>query len=175
MSLDSLIQFLLSVMDLGRFWVVVDPDEEGLILRMGSMCRKLESGRWYLKLPFNIDRERLLKVTPDTHNLASQGLCTKDGVECNVALIIRFRIKDTVKALLEVQDRDNLIRDCVLAEACYLVQEHNWEEVRQAAFSEKLTKAARKQGHSSGVDILSVRFTDCSTTSNFTLVNIGAA
>jgi regulator of protease activity HflC (stomatin/prohibitin superfamily) len=173
--IDKLIDFLISVIDLGRCWVVLDPDEEGVMLRMGGFHKRLESGRWYLKLPLRIDRERLIKVTTDTHNLSSQGLCTSDGVEVNLSVIVRFRIKDAYKALLEVQDRDNVIKDCVLAEVCYLVQEHRWEEVRQAAFGEKLTKASRKQGHSSGVDILSVRLTDCSTTANVTLVQIASA
>ena len=173
--LDKLIDFLISVIDTGRFWIVVDPDEAGVLLRMGAFRKDLEGGRWYLKLPLYIDRERVIKVTTDTHNLSAQGLCTKDGVEINVSVIARFRIKDARKALLEVQDRDNVIKDSVLAEVCYLVQEHNWEEVRQSAFSEKMTKASRKRGHACGLDIDLVRFTDCSTTANLTLVQIAAA
>jgi regulator of protease activity HflC (stomatin/prohibitin superfamily) len=161
------------VLDLFRFWVVVDPDEEGLILRMGRFHRKLDSGDWYLKRPFNIDRERKIKVTPDTLNLSAQGLTTRDGVQITVAVIVKFRINDSVKALLEVQDRENVVRDCALAETCWLVQRYDWSAVRSAPFHRKLTRAARRHGEPSGVDIISVKFTDCTTTFNHTQMQVG--
>lgn len=171
--IDRLIEFLVSIIDLFRFWVVVDPDQEGVILRMGHFHRKLEAGDWYIKRAFGIDRERLITVTPDTLNLSAQGLTTKDGVQITVAVIVKFRIEDSVKALLKVQDRENVVRDCALADTCSLVQEHPWEEIRAAAFSEKLTRAARKHGNPCGVDILSVKFTDCTTTFNLTQMQVG--
>jgi regulator of protease activity HflC (stomatin/prohibitin superfamily) len=171
--IDKLIEFMLSVADLFRFWIVVDQDEAGILLRMGACIRELEGGRWYFKLPFRIDVERIIRVTPDTHNLSSQGLMTKDGKQIVVSCIVKFRISDVKKALLEVQDRDGVVRDCTFSVVCTLVQEHDWEEVRKGSFGDKMTKSARTQGFPCGVEILSVKFTDCSTTFNHTQMQVG--
>ena len=171
--IDKLIEVVLQFLDLFRFWVVVDEDDAGILLRMGAFHRELKGGDWYLKRPFKIDVERVIKVTPDTHNLSSQGLTTKDGKQIVVACIVQFRISNVKKALLEVQDRDGVIRDCTFSEVCTLVQEHDWDEVRTAAFAEKMTKAARKKGFPCGVEIISVKFTDCTTTFNHTQMQVG--
>lgn len=173
MNLDKLIEFLISIMDLFRFWVVVDEDEGGVMLRMGACVRELKGGNWYLKLPLHIDMERIIKVAPDTYNLSSQGLMTKDGKQIVVSCIVKFRISDVRKALLEVQDREGVVRDCTFSVVCTLVQEHDWEEVRKGTFADKMTKSARRQGFPCGVEILSVKFTDCSTTFNHTQMQVG--
>lgn len=173
MTLDPLIQFLLDCAKVFQCWIVVDEDEEAIILRNGVFKKHCQAG-FYWKLPLYIDRERVVKMTPDTHNLSSQGLTTKDGQTITVAVIVEFKIKDARKALLEVQDRDGVIRDSALAECCRLVQCNDWSTVRSIEFAEQLTKDARKKAFRYGVEIMSVRFTDCTTTFSHTQTTIGS-
>jgi regulator of protease activity HflC (stomatin/prohibitin superfamily) len=171
--IDKLIDFVISILDLFRFWVVVDPDEQGVMIRMGAFHKELESGTWYLKRPFQIDRERLMKVVPDTYNLSPQALTTKDGKQIVVSLVVKFRISNTRKALLEVTDMEGVIKDCSLGATAQLVQANDWETVRSAAFADELTKAARPDAQECGVKILRVKFADVSTTFNHTQMQVG--
>lgn len=172
--IDRLIEILVSFADLFRFWVVVDQDDGGIMLRLGAYQRDLDGGALYWKIPFGIDRERIIKVVADTYNLTPQALTTKDGEQIVVALIVKYRIKDARKALLEVQDRDGVIRDSALAEVATLVQANDWSVVRSPEFADVMTKASRKPAFPYGVEILSVKFTDCTTTFNLTQMQIGA-
>lgn len=172
--IDRLIEFLISIVDLFRFWIVVDQDEAGVLLRLGAYRKDLEGGRFYWKIPLKVDVERLIKVVPDTYNLSPQALTTRDAKQIVVALIVKYRIKDVKKALLEVQDRDGVIRDSALAEVATLVQANDWAVVRSPEFSDTMTKASRKPAFPYGVEILSVKFTDCTTTFNLTQMQIGA-
>lgn len=173
MTFDPIIQFLIDVIQIFQFWTLVDEDEEAVILRNGKFHKHLTAGLHW-KRPFYLDRARIIKMTPDTHNLTSQVLTTKDNVQITVALMVEFSIRDALKALLKVQDRDGVIRDSSLVECAALVQENNWDMVRSREFSELMTQGARKRAFRYGVEIMSVKFTDCSTTFSHTQTVIGS-
>ncbi len=172
-TVDKFIELIITFIRIFQFWVVVDEDEEAVILRNGKFHKHLTAGLHW-KRAFYIDRERVIKMTPDTHNLAAQGLTTKDGKTITVSLIVEFCIRDAMKALLKVQDRDGVIRDSTLAGCATLVQSNDWEVVRNADFAEQLTEIARKRAFRYGVEIMSVKFTDCTTTFSHTQTVIGS-
>lgn len=171
--MQSVIEFILHCIQVFQFWILVDEDEEGIVLRNGTFHKHLTAGLHWSR-PFYLDRARIVKMTPDTHNLSAQGLTTKDGQTITVSVIVEFCIRDAKKALLKVQDRDGVIRDSALAECAQLVQSNDWEVVRSAEFSELLTEAARKRAFRYGVEIMSVKFTDCTTTFSHTQTVIGS-
>lgn len=172
-TFDPIIQFLLDCLRIFQFWIVVDEDEEAVILRNGKFLKHLEAGLHWLR-PLYIDRARVIKMTPDTHNLTSQVLTTRDNVQITCALMVEFCIRDAKKALLKVQDRDGVIRDSALVECAAFVQENDWDLVRTRPFSELMTDGARKRAFRYGVEIMSVKFTDCSTTFSHTQTVIGS-
>jgi membrane protease subunit HflC len=170
--IDKLIDFVISILDLFRFWVVVDEDEEAVLLRNGVFRNHLTPGLHW-KIPMQIDRERVMKVVPDTYNMSPQALTTKDGKQIVVSLVVKFRISNARKALLEVTDMEGVIKDCALGATAQLVQANDWETVRSAAFKDELTKAARPDASECGVKIISVKFADVSTTFNHTQMQVG--
>jgi regulator of protease activity HflC (stomatin/prohibitin superfamily) len=172
-TLDSIVQFIIDCIRVFQFWVVVDEDEEAVVLRNGKFHKHLTAGLHWTRM-FYLDRARVIKMTPDTHNLTSQILTTRDNVQITCALMVEFCIRDAKKALLKVQDRDGVIRDSSLVECAALVQSNDWETVRSPYFAELMTEGARKRAFRYGVEIMSVKFTDCSTTFSHTQTVIGS-
>lgn len=170
--IDKLIDFVIGVIDLFRFWQVIDADEEGVVLTLGNYSRSLSPGIHWLA-PFGIQEVRKAKVTPDTFNLSAQGLTTKDGQQITVALIVNIRIVDIRKALLEVSDYSSVLQDCALSQCAQLVQSNDWEVVRSAEFADAMTKASRRPAFKYGVEIVSVAFSDVTTTFNLTQMQVG--
>lgn len=169
---DRIIDIVLSALDLFRFWEVVDEDEGAVRLQLGRVKETLGPGLHW-RAPLGIHQIRKMKVVPDTYNLSPQALSTKDGKQVAVSLVVQFQIADVRKALMEVTDLEGVVKDSALGNCAQLVQAHDWETVRSAEFAETLTKAARRPAFRYGVEIMSVKFADVSTTFCHTQMSVG--
>lgn len=157
---DRLIDVLVQAWDSLKPWEILRSYERGVRLRGGAVHAVLEPGIHY-KIPL-VDTVLSDNVVTRTHNLSPQALSTKDGKTVQVSGIMRFSIRDVQKALLEVEGIDHATRDIgylIIADA---VQRSTYEEVRQAAFAETLTKAARKRGRRYGIEVEELGLSDIS-------------
>lgn len=96
--LDKLIDFVLSVLDLFRFWTVVTEGDRTVIYTLGRPTRLLEPSRgWfatglYLKAPLNIETDTATSVREEIRGALAQDLVTKDGTRVHVIGVFRFQI-----------------------------------------------------------------------------------
>lgn len=166
--IDKLIDTLIQIWDSVRFWDILKHYERGVRLRKGVFKEVLEPG-WHWKIPV-LDQIIADNVVSRTSNMSAQALQTSDGKTVQVSGIIRFRIRDIVKALLEVEGVDDAVRDVsylVIAEA---VQSNTYDQVRAAVFTEHLTKSARKIGWRYGLEVEQLGLSDISPAKTFILV-----
>lgn len=156
---DRLIDIFLQFLDLFKFWVVLDPFEQGVLLRLGNYEDVIGNGFHWI-LPFNIDNVLVDNVVPRTVNLGEQGLTTADGKTITVSAVVTAKISDIRKALLEVEHVDEALMDSCYATIGDLIVSHDWDTIRTAEFTETVTKACRKQAWRYGLEVLRVQFAD---------------
>src|SRR6185295_11325301 len=99
---DRLFDIVFQFLDLFKFWVVLDPFEQGVVLRLGKYQRTVSEG-FHFVYPFNVDNVLVDNVVPRTINLGEQGLTTKDGKTITVSAVVTAKISDIRKALLDVE------------------------------------------------------------------------
>ena len=157
----KLIDFLVSVLDLFRFWTVIDPFELGIVLRLGRYSRTIKPG-FHLLWPLAIEEVLSENVVPTTTNLSEQVLTCRDGVSIVAATMVRWSISDVRKTLLEVEDADEVLEDTCYGQTTKIIASLTWDEVIESVtdLEEKLLSAMRRRSHKWGIKVHEVSFTD---------------
>ena len=155
--LDRLIELVLQCVELFKFWHVLDPYEEALVLRLGKLNRHLQTAGLYWIIPLGIERVYDEHVIPTTHSLGNESVTTRDGKSIGFHAIVTYRVRDIEKLLLEVEDGNHAVRDACCGEIGRVLRESTWDEIREPEILDKLTAAARKRGFRFGVEIMSVQ------------------
>jgi membrane protease subunit HflK len=167
---DRLIEFILSWLELFKFWAVIEPWEEAVLVRLGKYQRTLMPG-FHWRLPLKIDDVIAQNVVPSTHAMGDESATTKDGKQIGFNSIITYKIKDIVKATLEVHDVDHAVRDACAGEICKVLHESTWSEIMESGdILDRLTAACRKRGWRWGVEIMSVQLASIALVRNIRLM-----
>jgi regulator of protease activity HflC (stomatin/prohibitin superfamily) len=155
---DRLIDMVIQFIELFRFWTVIDPYEEALVLRLGKLHRHLLCG-WHLVIPFGIERILTEHVVPAVRVLENESATTKDGKSIGFRAVATYRVRDIEKVLLEVEDGNHAVVDACAGEVTRVLRESTWEDIMQPEIMDKVTAAARKRAFRFGVEIMSIQFT----------------
>lgn len=154
---DRLIDFVIQFANLFCFWVVLDPYEQGVLLRLGKFVKIVEPGltwRW----PFHVDSVLHLSVVPTTHSLGNESVTTRDGKGVGYHAVVTYRIRDVQKAVLDISDVDHAVRDACAGEIGRVLRDHDWcDIIGSATILDELTAACRKRGFRYGIEIMSVQ------------------
>lgn len=153
---DRLVDFLIDSLKLFQFWVVIDPYERGIQLRLGRFEGVLEPGLHFL-IPGAVDRVVTENVVPRTHRLTGLAATTSDGKAVGFDAVITYRINDIVKAVLEVEHVEDAIADSCAGIICTQLSGQGWETIVHEGAPEALTAACRKRGWKWGVEIMAVQ------------------
>lgn len=155
--LDRLVDFLIQFIDLFRFWVIIDPYEGGVMLRLGKKLRLLDNG-FHFKIPFHIDAALTVRTVPSTHSLGNESITTQDGKSVGFHAVVTYRVRDVEKALLEVDDVDHAVRDAVSGEIGRVLRSKTWSQLSDEDTYTEITAACRRRGWRYGIEIMSVQF-----------------
>lgn len=82
---------------------IVNQYEEGIILRFGSYSSTKSPGFRFI-IPFGIDKMFKVDKRLATVDIPRQEVITKDNVTTSVDAVVYFRVMDTRKAILDVQN-----------------------------------------------------------------------
>jgi regulator of protease activity HflC (stomatin/prohibitin superfamily) len=166
--LDKLVEFLMATAHSFMFWIVVEPYERGLILRLGKLQRELDPG-FHWKLPFHIDSTYVEVVVPRTSSISSLATTTSDGKSIGFDAVITYRISDIRKSMLEVFDVADAITDSCAGIIGTLLTKSSWDDIKSGDVVDSLTAACRKRGFRFGVEIQSVQLKGISIVKNLRL------
>lgn len=154
---DRLIDLLVQFIELFKFWAVIDPYEEALVLRLGKLHRHLLCG-WHWVIPMGIDRVIDEHIVPAVHVLENESVTTRDGKTISFRAVVTYRVRDIKKLLLEVEDGNHAVVDACAGEVARVLRESTWEEINHPEILDTVTAAARKRGFKFGVEIMSIQF-----------------
>lgn len=154
---DRLIDFILSGIDAFRFWVVLYPYESGVLLRLGKFERVIEPGTFNWRWPF-FDHIVYDNIAARAQGLGDSSTTTKDGIQIGFNPVITYRISDIKKALLDVDDVEDAVRDACLGTIGATLSSKTREELYETeAVNKLLTEVCRKRGWRWGVEIMQVQ------------------
>jgi regulator of protease activity HflC (stomatin/prohibitin superfamily) len=163
-----LVQFLLS------FWAnllpfhIVNEFEHGVILRFGKFKKTVEAGLVW-KIPF-FDNVMLCRNTVTTMGIKNQSLTTEDGIEITIEAIVKYKVSNPKKFLLEVYDADDAINDVAQSKIKEIVNTNTWEQIRKLKDSE-IKELVQKESTEWGIKIYYITITDLVRTRCYKLIN----
>lgn len=158
-------------------FVVLRHYERGVKLRKGINKGKLDPG-FHWVIPFNLDEVLKDNVAPRTIRIVSN-LTTLDGRSVVVGIVVTAKIRDIEKALLEVENMDDALRDSCHGSLFRYVTAHTWDDLRAAQTPtddedeekgpEELYKSCRKMAFRWGVEVMRVQLSDLSVSRSIRL------
>jgi modulator of FtsH protease HflK len=166
--LAHLIEFLKS------FWFnllpfdVVNDYESGVILRFGRYHKDIEAG-FIWKIPF-VDSVMTCHNTVTTMVIKNQALTTKDEHPISVESIVKYKVINAKKYLLEVEDSIDAINDVTQGKIKELITHLNWDDLREFKDSE-ITDKVTKEARDWGIKIYYITITSLVKTRVFKLIN----
>lgn len=96
---DKLVQFLIDILYLFKFWYVIEPYEQGYTFHLGAPGRPIGcKDGWFgsglhLIWPLSITNTRYYDITEDTADLVAVDLTTKDGRAVKVGGMFRYKVR----------------------------------------------------------------------------------
>lgn len=154
-------------------WVVLQPYEAGVLVRLGTFKRVLGPG-FHWVIPFHVDKVWDDHTTPSTHHLAGLSTTTKDGKAIGFDAIVTYQISDIEKATLRVTQVKDAIVDTCMGIIGTAISEATWENVLHGEVVEDLTKRCRARGWKWGIEIISVQLAGVCTVKNIRLSGLNA-
>jgi len=167
--LDKLVDLLISCLELLRFWIVLDPYEQGVLLRLGKFVRVLDPGFHFL-WPLRIDHVLYECVAPSTHSLGDESVISTDGKSVGFHAIVTYQVRDIKKAMLDIEDVNHGVRDACLGEIGRVIRESSWAEITAPDILDKLTAACRRRGFKFGIEIMAVQLGSLALVKNIRLM-----
>lgn len=158
-TFDKLLDWVAAGVSHLQFMFIIDPYEEGVVLRLGKYNRTLEEG-WHFMAPFGIDRVIKDTVVRRTAYLNVQSLTSKDGKAVNLSPIVIYKIRNIKRWELEVDDASDAIRDITYGLNDQLCADTLWADVYTKRYAERLTQLVKKEGTDWGAFVVKVKFSD---------------
>ena len=171
--LDRLFELIATSLNSLVPWVVLEPYERGVYLRLGRFVREVEPG-FHWVIPCHIDTIYHENVVPRTERLSGLATTTSDGRSVGFDAVITYRISNIQKAILEVNDLKDAIADSCAGTIGTTLSNVTWEEIRHGDVVDRLTAECRKRGWKWGVEIQSVQLTGIALVKNLRISTCSA-
>lgn len=107
--ISQILDILKSLGVSSAFWVVIDPWQGGVILRLGKFHRTLDVGfSW--KIPF-LETAITQNTATTTTSLSAQSITAPDGVVYTVEGVVKWSVSDIRPYCCDLWDSENVIID----------------------------------------------------------------
>ena len=135
---------------------------------------KMEPGEWYWIIPWIMEYETC-KTKTQIKDIRAQSVWTKDGHEVIVGTSVRYYVKDSMKAQLDVLDYDQSLQNAILGIVDDYSRKHTLEELKSNIdeLREKLLKSVRDVSDGWGLKIQDITTTDTGRTQNLRVMLSG--
>jgi regulator of protease activity HflC (stomatin/prohibitin superfamily) len=165
---DKLFDFLVTFLDLFRFWSILPPEQAGFVRRFGLPVRDLRPGLNFL-WPFNIETTSRADMRLWADVLPAQSLRTADGVEFVVRMMVSYQVEDPRKTILCCYDAGNNVLDVAAGALGSAFTKATAADVDSGKVLRKVRGALTTAAKHWGITIHRVQFADCTRASSFRL------
>lgn len=165
---EKLLELLVSGWTALAPFIVIEPWQGGVVLRMGRYHRSIGEG-FHWKWPL-IEGVYDVPTCTTTMRLPPQTLTTKDGTGVVCAAVIKYAIRDPVPYVTQVMDQVDVLADVTMGAILTAVSEVDYEATRHALPERQVLESVRKQVNKYGFKVEAVTFTDFGKVRSFRLV-----
>lgn len=169
---DKLIDFVISILHLFRFWQLCPTEYAGFVRRFGVPARDLRPGFNFV-WPFGVETCTLVDMRMWADVLPAQSLRTVDGVDLVIKLMVSHQVKDPRTFVLAVFDANNNIQDVAAGQLGTIVSRSTIADLESGKVIRKVRAAVVTAAHQWGLSINKVQFVDCSRAPSFRLFGVG--
>jgi regulator of protease activity HflC (stomatin/prohibitin superfamily) len=167
--LDSLVNIVAATWRFFQPLAVLDQYEGGVVLRWGRFAREVGPGRtWHW--PFLIERVFKTPVVEQTFRPPSQALSTMDDISVVVGGIVRYKITNVRKWMLEVWETRDVFEDVSASAIKSVVTSHKWADLRTADIDKIVTEAVKAEASRFGVRVIKATLADVTRTRALRLI-----
>ncbi len=109
------------------FWIVVDPWQAGIILRLGKFNRKLDVGL-HFKIPF-IESAIIQNTATTTTSLSAQSITAPDGIVYTVEGVVKWSVSDIRPYACDIWDAENVIIDSAKSAMAEIITKNGAKDI----------------------------------------------
>jgi len=153
---DKLIDFLISIIELFRFFWVIREWEEGIILRLGKYTGKIMKPGFHFIWPFAIDEVHTINILRDVVELEPQTIVMVDKVVVVTQAIISFQVINSETCLVKVGNELNALQEFTQGAIHAVISNSNYSDANVKDLEKLIIKEARKEISDWGIKIHSI-------------------
>jgi len=153
---DKLVDFLVSIIELFRFFWVIRQWETGVTLRFGKYTGKLMTPGLHLIWPLSIDEVHTINMLPNVIELEPQTIVTKDKTVIVIQAIVKYEVANPETCLLKVGDELDALREFTQGAIHTIVSKTDYNSLEIKELEKQIIKEARKEVNDWGIKMHSV-------------------
>ena len=162
-------QIFAAILKLVPRLILIQPDEAGIRVTLGTREKILASG-WYFFWPL-IQDVPFATVTTQVIDLRPQSVFTRSGRNLTISGIIKYKVTDIRKAMLDVQDYDRSLQALSLGVLLSILSTTlDVEDLSPNEIGERVLKGIREEAVGWGLKIQKVYISDFGPVRNIRLL-----
>ena len=108
-----------------------------------------------------------MNISPQVVDLRPQSAMTSDSIDIAISGGIKYKVSDSRKALLDVQDYDKSMQTMALGIICEFISSHKFADLSDLSeLKESILSGIREEAAGMGLKIMKVYITDIGKTTN---------
>jgi regulator of protease activity HflC (stomatin/prohibitin superfamily) len=156
--MEALLSWLSNVWESLTPWVIIDPWEKGIRVRLGRWIKDVGPGV-HICLPF-IDSVEALNVLPQRIVLPNQSLRTGDGKVIALSGALLYGVRDARKVWMEVENHDESLVTLAMNHIAEYVSSVPSEDITVESLQKYVLPKIRRQGLRWGLDVTDIGIKD---------------
>lgn len=153
---DKLIDFLISIIKLFRFFWVIRQWERGVILRFGKWTGKVLQPGFHFIFPFAVDEVHVTSIIPKVAELEPQTILMKDRVVVVTQALIKYEVTDPKVCLIDVDNEADAVEEFTQGALHTIVAKAEYATVDVKEIERKVKEKAQTEVDKWGIRINSV-------------------
>lgn len=168
---EKIVDFLISILELFRFFYVIREWENGITLRFGHWRGKVMKKGLYFILPFAIDEVHTIDMIPTVAELDPQTVLTKDKIVIVTQALVKYQVDKPEVCLIEVGDEVDAVKEFTQGAIHTVIAETDYLTANVKDIEKRAKEQAQKEVDKWGIKIKSVVLKSFGKMSSIRLLN----
>lgn len=154
----DIINFIISIWDYIKPYVVVLEYEEGVMFTFGKYTKTLKPGlhfKWFFAQTYHLEN-----VKNDTFRVEDVNITTLDNKTISIGCEFDFTIEDIVKATVEQNEWRSNLKDICIGILSDHLEDCTWEDIKKKTVKNQIDKKIQKRALEMGVATSNFNFTN---------------
>lgn len=153
---DKIVDFLISILELFRFFWVIRQWERGVTLRFGKWTGEIMEPGFHFIYPFSIDEVHVITILPTVLELDPQTIITKDNVVVVAQALVNYEVDNPKICLIDVANETDAVKEFTEGAISTIIVKSDYSSINIKELEREVREKARKDVSKWGIKIHSV-------------------